>query len=222
MKKALSIIIALFWAISAEAQVCCQAGNEAACCATKGKKWCADEGACRTKCLSEMCPPGYAFDMEIMTCKKVTQEPETESEGEITEFDLCAGVVCTGCNACNPENGQCETTCATGQQCDGNGNCVACDPSAAANDQSLCEACNWEWTISVFGGPDDNPTNPSYSCGGDAFCKASTGSETAVWYGKRHMSMTQCIRKAYSCCASGNLVAYDCGRGEEWTGYECR
>ena len=94
MKKTMCIIIGLFFAIAARAQVCCTAGNEEACCAAKGKKWCADDGTCRKKCLSEMCPPGYEFDMQIMTCKKTV--------------DLCAGISCTGCETCNATTGQCE------------------------------------------------------------------------------------------------------------------
>ena len=69
MKKYL-ILLGLLVCFSAQADVCCTEGNEAACCQAQGKKYCADEGACRTKCLNELCPEGYTYSTTLLKCEK--------------------------------------------------------------------------------------------------------------------------------------------------------
>jgi len=68
MKKYLTLL-GLLVCFSAQADVCCTAGNEASCCPS-GKKYCADEGACRTKCTDEICPAGYTYNTTLLKCEK--------------------------------------------------------------------------------------------------------------------------------------------------------
>ena len=58
--------------------LCCTLGEETACCATIGRKWCPKEGECRTKCLDELCPDGYIFDTSLMKCKKMPYARQVE------------------------------------------------------------------------------------------------------------------------------------------------
>jgi len=46
MKKAFAIIIGLFFAVAAQAHICCTPGNEASCCASFGKNFHPDTISC--------------------------------------------------------------------------------------------------------------------------------------------------------------------------------
>ena len=70
MKKYLFLLCALgCFSAQAATEFCCAAGNEAACCAERGKKFCSDDNSCRTKCLNEICPAGYRYNTTLLKCE---------------------------------------------------------------------------------------------------------------------------------------------------------
>ena len=145
MKKYLSLIVLsiLYAGICLGAELlCCTLGEEAACCATIGRKWCPKEGECRTKCLDELCPKGYVFDASLMKCKKIEQEIETESE---TETEIGTTESDTGITETESENDcpnpkcrnkdgvccdSCPETCLNSQQLRNDNGCYVCSSYA--------------------------------------------------------------------------------------------
>ena len=74
MKKYLILLGALV-CFSAQADVCCTAGSEQACCQSQGgKKYCANDHSCRTKCTNELCPEGYTYSYDSATGKGSCEE----------------------------------------------------------------------------------------------------------------------------------------------------
>jgi len=79
---------------------CCEAGNEALCCESLGKKYCPSEKACRTKCVEELCPEGYVYNNQTLKCEReveCTEGQETCGNSCCDENSWCADVATRLC-----------------------------------------------------------------------------------------------------------------------------
>ena len=95
---------------------------------------------------------------------------------------ICCAIMVSGSwenGACTPScdettqhtclSGSDKWCCDKGTQCGAvKGECSNCNANAAISDQTLCEACGWEWSWGQVG---------YYRCGGDAFCQAYNNGE---------------------------------------------
>ena len=119
---------------------------------------------------------------------------------------------CTVCKEGCDENTQHSCTngtdtwcCNNGQSCGSNkGECNTCDPASAKNNETLCEACGWDWTawkILTEPGPDGKTSY--YQCGGNAFCDAlSTNNRWKCTYQNNNKCTTyECVEP----CTNGGI-----------------
>lgn len=97
------------------------------------------------------------------------------------------GQTCDGMGACitqcdSDTQHQCSNDtvswcCDIGKSCGENATCIQCSPDNAKNDEALCIACGWEWTVWHRHGENIYSTG----CGGNNWCQSKyPGSQWGV------------------------------------------